>query len=203
MAEECECEEWAASTDSQKVALSKLLGWRECMWIVLTPFVSGLEEEWVSGREVAPPPNVAENKTPVLGSSGSGADLGRGAVSDRGRFGQPRTPTLTSPSSIRARQTAYCPPRKNPFVPSIGSSAQTRPEGPPVDLPMSRRESNRDSSFMLPPSWDSSSGDNDVEETREKISEVKVGSEARLEDSSSAMMASLGKAWRREEIIRA
>ncbi|KAI9569172.1 hypothetical protein HD554DRAFT_2020949, partial [Boletus coccyginus] len=35
------------------------------------------------------------------------------------RFGQPRT---TCPSTINARHTAYRPPRKNPFVPSMGSS---------------------------------------------------------------------------------
>lgn len=29
------------------------------------------------------------------------------------------------PSSSRAKQTAYWPPRRKPFVPSIGSSAQT------------------------------------------------------------------------------
>lgn len=40
-----------------------------------------------------------------------------------GRFGQPMTPRTTSPWMTNARQTAYCPPRKNPFVPSMGSSA--------------------------------------------------------------------------------
>jgi hypothetical protein len=39
-----------------------------------------------------------------------------------GRFGQPMTPSSTCASTRSARQTAYCPPRKNPFVLSIGSS---------------------------------------------------------------------------------
>jgi hypothetical protein len=39
-----------------------------------------------------------------------------------GRFGQPMTLSSMGVLIISARQTAYCPPRKNPFVPSIGSS---------------------------------------------------------------------------------
>lgn len=39
-----------------------------------------------------------------------------------GRFGQPITPTCTTLSTINAKQTAYYSPRKNPLVPSIGSS---------------------------------------------------------------------------------
>ena len=34
------------------------------------------------------------------------------------------TPSSTRASTRSARQTAYCPPRKNPFVPSIGSNVQ-------------------------------------------------------------------------------
>ena len=35
----------------------------------------------------------------------------------KGRFGQPMTPSSTRASTSSARKTAYCPPRKNPFVP--------------------------------------------------------------------------------------
>ena len=41
-----------------------------------------------------------------------------------GKFGQPMIPSSSRASTSNARQTAYCPPRKNPFVPSIGSSVQ-------------------------------------------------------------------------------
>ncbi|KAM6492354.1 hypothetical protein JOM56_012078 [Amanita muscaria] len=39
----------------------------------------------------------------------------------RGKLGHPMTPTLTCASTMRARQTAYCSPRKKPLVPSMGS----------------------------------------------------------------------------------
>ncbi|EGO22972.1 hypothetical protein SERLADRAFT_350212, partial [Serpula lacrymans var. lacrymans S7.9] len=38
-----------------------------------------------------------------------------------GKFGHPITPSCTCASTIKARHTAYCSPRRNPFVPSIGS----------------------------------------------------------------------------------
>jgi hypothetical protein len=39
-----------------------------------------------------------------------------------GRFGQPMTPSSMCALTRSARQMAYSPPRKNPFVLSIGSS---------------------------------------------------------------------------------
>jgi hypothetical protein len=85
------------------------------------------------GNWCVPCPRTATNSAPVsrefaLASSGvlvfapllwcDGGD-GDGV---EGRFGQPMTPSSTRASISSARQTAYCPPRKNPFVPSIGSS---------------------------------------------------------------------------------
>jgi hypothetical protein len=41
----------------------------------------------------------------------------------KGRFGQPMTPQLDPRiNEQHERQTAYCPPREGPFIPSIGSS---------------------------------------------------------------------------------
>lgn len=79
-----------------------------------------------------------------------------GSCSDAGRFGQPITLTLTSLSSMSARQTVYCSPRRKPLVPSIGSRVHIptvcsvtqsthaadimmhlRPLGPPGWLPRS------------------------------------------------------------------
>ena len=44
-----------------------------------------------------------------------------GSAAETGRFGQPMTPSWTRASTRRARQTAYCSPRRKPFVPSMGS----------------------------------------------------------------------------------
>lgn len=63
---------------------------------------------------VAPCPQTAERRIPFSPS---------GCEGSTGRLGQPRAPTLTVPSTMRARQTAYWSPRRKPFVPSIGSSA--------------------------------------------------------------------------------
>jgi hypothetical protein len=63
---------------------------------------------------IAPSPFTADSSTPLLPSGSAGS---------RGRFGHPRAPTWTFPSTISARQTAYCAPLRKPFVPSIGSSA--------------------------------------------------------------------------------
>jgi hypothetical protein len=46
----------------------------------------------------------------------------RGWNGIEGRLGQPITPSSTCVSINSTRHTAYCPPRKNPLVPSIGSS---------------------------------------------------------------------------------
>lgn len=62
------------------------------------------------------------------------------------KFGQARTPSWTIPSTIKARQTAYCSLRRKPRVPSIGSIVHDRPVGPPVCEPRSRAVSTlRDS----------------------------------------------------------
>lgn len=63
----------------------------------------------------APWPLTATKSTPFSPS---------GLVMSTGRLGHPMTPTTTSPSTKSPRQTAYCPPRRNPLVPSMGSSAQ-------------------------------------------------------------------------------
>lgn len=72
---------------------------------------------WGGGgrTEKAPWPLTAMKRTPR-------SDLS--SLKSTGRLGHPVTPTTTSPSTRRPRQTAYCPPRRNPLVPSIGSSAQ-------------------------------------------------------------------------------
>jgi hypothetical protein len=90
------------------------------------------------GSWCAPCPRTATNSAPLspvfalaLASSGVAVELvlvlvlwyddGNGDGIE-GRLGQPITPSSTRASTNSARQTAYCPPRKNPFVPSIGSS---------------------------------------------------------------------------------
>lgn len=151
MAAWSECEEWAASTLSQKVAwvMSEtgfmLMGW------------AGWDREPVpSGRLVAPELAAAAKRTP-RGKEES-VEAERGAVSEIGRFGQPSTPTLTTPETMRARQTAYWPPRRKPLVPSMGSRAQIRPWGPPALLPASMASSICDSVSMGPPSSSSEVG---------------------------------------------
>jgi hypothetical protein len=61
----------------------------------------------------APCPLTATNKQPRSPFASAPA---------MGRFGHPITPTWTTLSTMSARQTAYCSPRKKPLVPSIGSS---------------------------------------------------------------------------------
>ena len=55
------------------------------------------------------------------------------------RFGQPMRPRTGCPSTINAKHTAYCPPRKNPFVPSIGSSVHRPRSDPSTTHPHSKR----------------------------------------------------------------
>jgi hypothetical protein len=64
---------------------------------------------------MAPAPLAVEKRTPRSPS---------GLAGSTGRLGHPIAPTTTSPSTIKARQTAYWPPRRNPLVPSMGSRAQ-------------------------------------------------------------------------------
>lgn len=54
-----------------------------------------------------------------------------------GKFGHPITPNSTCPPTISARQIAYCSPRRNPLVPSMGSNVQNRLLSNPVAFPRS------------------------------------------------------------------
>ena len=139
-----EWEEWAASTLSQKVAWEREgtgrmdIGCR-CSLGGFVPLFWGLDM-------YAPEPFCAVKMTPrsMLSSAesvvtDSGEEILRSVSA--GRFGQPNTPTLTSPSTISATQTAYCPPLKNPFVPSIGSIVHILPFAPPSPFPASNASS--------------------------------------------------------------
>lgn len=58
------------------------------------------------------------------------------------KLGHPKIPTTSFPPSIKHRLTAYCCPRMNAAVPSMGSMAQNREVGEPVPRPpRSMRES--------------------------------------------------------------
>lgn len=136
--------EWPDSTDSQNVPAEREgRGRMWILWLLKGSLGEGevevVEEEGNSGRDVAPLDFIAEKRTPRPSIDGGeeeddGGD-GRGAAGSVGRFGHPSTPTFTPPSSISARQTAYWPPRRKPFVPSTGSMAHTRPSRPPSALP--------------------------------------------------------------------
>jgi hypothetical protein len=97
-----ECDEWADSTDSRK----------ERVEVVVAGIDNGIGLEPESVNCCDPCPRTATNRHPraPFGFEGS-----------TGKFGHPITPSSTCASMMSARQTAYCPPLKNPFVPSIGS----------------------------------------------------------------------------------
>ena len=122
------------------------------------------------GRLVAPESATAAKRTPRDEECGEPMEADRGAVSEMGRLGQPSTPTLTTPETIKARQTAYWPPRRNPLVPSMGSRAQMRPWGPPGLLPKSMARCIWDSESMGPPrSWSEVGSVRRVVRTRDQI----------------------------------
>mmetsp|Transcript_3153 Transcript_3153/g.10607 ORF Transcript_3153/g.10607 Transcript_3153/m.10607 type:complete len:247 (+) Transcript_3153:278-1018(+) len=100
--------------------------------VTLTPSSNG--ERTSSALAVVPHPLYATNKHPGDAVGISVAPLG---IFSLGMFGHPRTPPVTSPSSIRANAIAYCRPLMNPFVPSIGSKIQKAPLAPPSDVPRS------------------------------------------------------------------
>ncbi len=73
----------------------------------------------------------------------------------------PPPPALTSPSWIMPRHTEYCRMPTKPRVPSMGSSTQCRPWGPPGEPPRSggRREGEGEEPGMAVLSvWDSVDG---------------------------------------------
>ena len=104
------------------------------------------------GRLVAPEPAMAPKRTPRPAPLESPMSADRGAALSMGRLGQPSTPTLTSPSEIKARQTAYWPPRRKPIVPSMGSRAHILPWAPPALLPASMAWCICSSLWIGPPS---------------------------------------------------
>lgn len=96
----------AFSTDSRRLRVSRVKAGIE--------IGVGVDEKGSSsGSWWAPWPRTATKMHP-RGPDGSDADTGR--------LGQPMTPSSTRALMMSARQTAYCSPRKNPLVPSIGSS---------------------------------------------------------------------------------
>ncbi len=125
---------------------------------------------------------------------GSPMSADRGAELEMGRFGQPRTPTLTAPSEIKARQTAYWPPRRKPRVPSMGSKAHILPWAPPALLPASMARCICSSLGIGPPSsvseaWSSKL----VFFTRSQIWLERFLFSRREEASSSPTISSEGK----------
>ena len=83
-----------------------------------TPIRRGAGPSSSSDSSQEPPPRAAANRHP--------------RPSAEGRLGQPSTPPTISPSSIRPSAIAYWSPRRNPFVPSIGSSTQNLPRASPA-----------------------------------------------------------------------
>lgn len=194
------CEEWPASTLSQNVAcVMSVTGFMDIGWL-------SAKAPAVRARLMAPWPRTADIKTPFPSASVwfSPASEARGAESSMGRLGQPRMPTLTSPSTIKARQTAYCPPRRKPLVPSIGSKAQILPDLPPELLPLSMASNISSSPLIGPPksSSDAASVKRDSW-TREKIWDRKAVLERRELASSSPTTESEGKFACMAAIIRA
>ena len=61
---------------------------------------------------IVPCPRTAKTMTPCPADGSEG---------ETGRLGHPKMPNWTTESTINARQIAYCPPRRKPLVPSIGS----------------------------------------------------------------------------------
>jgi len=102
---------------------------------------SGVGSEADSVNCCDPCPRTATNKHPraPFGFEGS-----------TGKFGHPITPSSTRASTRSARQTAYCSPRKNPFVPSIGSRVHIRPLRPPPKFPRSMASNSSSSVFTCP-----------------------------------------------------
>lgn len=144
----------------------------------------------------APSPRTPERRTP-FGPSGFEGSIGR--------FGTPRAPTVAFPSTKRPKQTAYCPPLRKPFVPSIGSRAQTRPVLPPSCNPLSIVSINSSSFLMLPNGISSfaSPAASRVSLTRFQTIPRSFSSLRRKAESSSPTIPSPGKAAFTEAIMRA
>ena len=149
--------------------------------------------EEVRGRDVAPWPSKALKRTP-RSSLLVPMSAVMGAESSIGRLGQLKTPTLTSPSTMRARQTAYWPPRRKPLVPSMGSRAHIRPLSPPALLPASMAVSMASMSGIAPPNSFSDAGSLTLFSfTRVKICSARPVFERRELASSSPTISSCGK----------
>ncbi len=141
-----------------------------------------------SGSMTAPRPRSATKRQPIASASAaSRASLGRGASPDpgsltSGRFGQAMAASTTSPFSMSARATAYCSLRRNPFVPSTGSSVHHRRPGPPGS---SQRSSARRRSTSV------TSGR--CSRTRARTASASSGEAASGPKSSSPMRPSAGR----------
>ena len=180
-------EEWAPSKLSQKVA--EVMSGIDFMWMDRL----GWSAPGLRGRLVAPDEAMAEKRTPRRSLEEEEEDV-RGAVSETGRLGQARTPRVTVPFSMSARQTAYCSPRRKPFVPSMGSRAQMRPCGPPALLPLSMAWSIASSLGIGPPrSLSEVASSNLVVRTRSQIWRERGLFSRKGLASSSPTMSSLGK----------
>jgi len=102
-------EECPSSTPSQNVACE-----RSFTFFIWHSF--GLSIVWfLRGAWYALSPLIPNRRVPRADD---------GSLNAIGKFGHARTPSFTCPPMISARQIAYWPPRRNPLVPSIGSSVQ-------------------------------------------------------------------------------
>ncbi|EZF20516.1 hypothetical protein H112_05195 [Trichophyton rubrum D6] len=181
--------EWPDSTLSQKQA-SAMLG-------------TGLMEMGLLGRRapspslrlVEPAPLIVPKSTPVsMPSEPDWPTVGVRAASETGKLGHPIAPTLRSPSTIRPRQTAYCSPRRKPFVPSMGSRAHVLPLGPPALFPLSRVSRKTSSLAIWPPTSQSLSVSlRRVSLTSSQIWLLRALFSLRELASSSATISSSGK----------
>mmetsp|Transcript_25381 Transcript_25381/g.74990 ORF Transcript_25381/g.74990 Transcript_25381/m.74990 type:complete len:235 (-) Transcript_25381:342-1046(-) len=97
----------------------------------------GLSLSWTL---YAPKPLCARNRDPTASSPLRAMAVGppsSSLMSPVGRLGPPSTPSCITPSCIMPRQMQYWRMPTKPRVPSIGSSTQCRPDGPPSESPSS------------------------------------------------------------------